>query len=95
MNKPQLSPLDLREFEKQTLPFYEHKTLRDGFKVKSFNFNNFMRAKGAMRYDGIYWTICALNLFMELDEKLQQLGKHRGKIAYAKRKEAEELEKAI
>ena len=91
MNKTPLTNQELREFEKSTLPFYEERVV-GGKKCRLFKQDEFMRANRAMRFDGIYWTICALPLYLELEGKLEQLRKYKSKIAFAKQKELEAAE---
>lgn len=85
----------LRELERELLPFLETRTLSTKEVVKVYNFNAFYQSKGIMKYhpESKDWAIYEHKLkeFDELEDKIAQLSKLRSKTAYAKQKEAEEF----
>lgn len=91
MEHPVLTKEDLKRVEAAKKPFYRKKTLSDKKEYNIFQYNEYMRFNRAMTFDGTYWSICNLSLYLKLDNELEQLSKYHNKVAYAKQKDLERL----
>lgn len=88
--------LELKSFEYELTPYWETRTLTAGAPVKICNYNLYMKDKKILRWypDTKDWAIAGDRIkdYMEVQEKIDQLGKLKGRRDYAKKKQSEDFE---
>lgn len=86
---------ELKAFEHELAIYLEEKTLRDGTKIKTYNYDNYLKDKGIFVYYSEQKTYAIredkIKVYQDFQDKVDQLSRLRGRREYAQKKEAEEL----